>query len=82
VFETCPWGHERETGVFCCECHETLLHDPVMLPEDINDFSELVLRRGLSEGDSKSDWFEKIGKRIELFREVISQRLAVLLDER
>ena len=27
---------------YCYECHEELLHDPVLLPEDIRAFSELV----------------------------------------
>ena len=31
IFEESPWGHEGETGVFCYECHEELLHNPVLL---------------------------------------------------
>jgi hypothetical protein len=68
--------------VFCYDCHELLLHNPVMLPEDIRRFRKLVSRRGFSEDDAKPDSFEKIGKRIMLLREVISHGLTALLDEK
>src|SRR5579871_1028907 len=80
IFQTCPWGYERKTAVFCYECHELLLHNPVMLPDDIAKFSELVHRRGLTEADAKSASFKKIGKRIILLREVISLGLQILLE--
>jgi hypothetical protein len=35
IFESCPWGQEGEVVVFCYECHEELIHNPVILPEDI-----------------------------------------------
>ncbi len=81
IFPKCPWGHERETGVFCYECHELLLHNPVLLPQDVDGFGEIVRRRGLAEDESKPETLEKIGKRIELFREVISRGIAALLED-
>jgi hypothetical protein len=30
VFEECPWGIEGQTAVFCYDCHEELLHNPVL----------------------------------------------------
>jgi hypothetical protein len=50
IFEHCPWGLERQSGVFCYECHEELLHNPVLTKADIERFAALVQRRGLSEG--------------------------------
>ena len=50
IFSACPWGHEGEYAVYCYECHEELLHNPVLLPEDVHAFSELVKSRGLNEG--------------------------------
>src|SRR5438034_11356030 len=34
LFNACPWGREGESEVFCYECHEELLHNPVLLPWD------------------------------------------------
>ena len=31
LFDECPWRCEGEFGLFCYECHEELLHNPVML---------------------------------------------------
>jgi len=77
VFSACPWGHEGKAAVFCYECHEELLHNPVLLPEDITRFSDLVRSRGLSE-ESKPEDRSKIAGRIALFRDVISCGLSVL----
>src|SRR4051812_10815001 len=49
IFSTCPWGFEGDSAVFCYECHEELLHNPVLLPKDIDAFARLVRIRGLSE---------------------------------
>src|SRR5438093_6128304 len=38
LFEKCPWGLEGECDVFCYECHEILLHNPVFTRENILDF--------------------------------------------
>src|SRR5271165_6323198 len=35
-----PWGDERQSDIFCYECHELLLHNPVHLREDIDRFTE------------------------------------------
>lgn len=70
IFENCPWGHERETAIFCYDCHEELLHNPVLLPEDIKRFADIVRSKGLSE-DTKTESRERIAGRIKLFHEVI-----------
>ena len=74
IFENCPWGHEGETAIFCYDCHEELLHNPVLLPKDVKRFADIVRSRGLSE-DSKTDSREKIAGRIKLFHEVIERGL-------
>src|SRR4051812_41072416 len=45
LFSTCPWGLEAQCDVFCYECHEEVLHNPVLTPEDIRMFAELVAQR-------------------------------------
>src|SRR6266481_4037997 len=62
IFTSCPWGHEGESAVFCYECHEELLHNPVLLPEDIARFSDLVLARGLSEASKPEDQSKIAGR--------------------
>jgi hypothetical protein len=77
VFAVCPWGHEGERAVYCYECHEELLHNPVLLPEDIRAFSELVKKRNLNE-EQKPDHREKIAGRVNLLHEVIASGLDTL----
>ena|ERR1051325_682723 len=80
VFEACPWGYEGRSTVFCYECHEELLHNPVLLPEDVSLLAELVRLRGLSE-DSKPDDRSRIAGRVALLHETIARGLAALLAE-
>jgi len=75
IFESCPWGLEGRSAVFCYECHEELLHNPVLEPEDIERLADLVHQRGLSE-DQKSGNRQRIAGRIRLLQEVISLGLA------
>lgn len=75
-----PWDHERESVVFCYECHEELVHNPVLLPEDVARFAELVKRRGLSE-EMKTESREPIARRVALFHEVIARGLASMIND-
>lgn len=78
MFTECPWGQAGNSAVFCYECHEELLHNPVVLPEDLKGFRELVKQRGLSEDEKPSDRL-RIGGRIQLFHEVIRRGILELL---
>jgi hypothetical protein len=80
IFPTCPWGHEGETAVFCYECHEELLHNPVLLPEDVKAFALLVKKQGLSE-DQKSSDRTKLGGRVQLLHEALVRGFASLANE-
>jgi hypothetical protein len=80
VFETCPWGLERKTEVCCYECHEELLHNPVLTPADIERFARLIQERGLNEDLKPKSRVKMIG-RIQLFQELIAAGLRALLDE-
>lgn len=74
IFEECPWDHEGESAVFCYDCHEELLHNPVLLPEDIERLAKIVKSKGLAE-DKKTEFREKIAGRIKLLHEVIKRGL-------
>jgi hypothetical protein len=63
--------------VFCYDCHEELLHNPVFLPADIARFAHLVRKRSLHE-ETKSRSKDKIADRIKLMHEVIDRGLAAL----
>ncbi len=78
IFNSCPWGHEGEAVLFCYECHEELIHNPVLLPEDIANFAKLVRAHGLAE-EAKSESRQPIAGRIELMHTVIAAGLAALL---
>jgi hypothetical protein len=62
----------------CYDCHEEILHNPVFLPQDVSDFSELVRRRGLSES-AKTDSRDELAGRVELLHEVIRTGIEELL---
>lgn len=74
VFKECPWGLEGKFAVYCYECHEELLHNPVFTPENIAAFSQLVLFNGLGEQE-KTESKENHGERIKLLNQVIRQGL-------
>jgi hypothetical protein len=80
IFEECPWGHEGEAALFCYDCHEELLHNPVLLPEDIKLFANIVRRRGLAEHE-KTESRENLARRIKLFREIIRRGLEEIVKE-
>ena len=81
IFSQCPWDKEGSTAEFCYECHEELLHNPVLLPADIELFARLVDKRGFSE-DQKPEKREKIAGRIKLFHEIVAKGLQAILEER
>ena len=66
--------------MFCYECHEELLHNPVLLPQDIGDFSALVRSCGLSENQKPEDR-KKIGGRIKLLYEVIARGIKAVAQD-
>lgn len=80
VFDDCPWGHEGQSAVFCYECHEELLHNPVLLPKEIERLRELVRRRGFSEHEKSTSRVALAG-RIRLFQEIIARGLDATLKE-
>lgn len=80
IFQTCPWNHEKETALFCYECHEELLHNPVLLREDIDLLASLVKLRGLDEEHKTADR-SKLGDRIMLLHEALARGLRILVQE-
>jgi len=77
IFERYPWGVEGQAAIFCYDCHEELLHNPILLPSDIAHFAELVKDRSLHE-DGKTESKDKIAGRIKLLHEVIERGLEEL----
>ncbi len=70
-------GAESQTVEFCYECHEELIHNPVILPKDILAFSQLVSANGLSE-TVKSSSRSLLAQRIILFQQIIHEGIAAL----
>ena len=48
-----------------------MIHNPILLPEDIKKLAEIVKRKKLNE-NTKPGHRKKIGQRIRLFQEIIS----------
>jgi hypothetical protein len=78
IFTACPWGFEGKTAVYCYECHEELIHNPILLPDDVTTFAELIRQNGLNETE-KPATREKIASRIQLFHSAIATGLKTLL---
>ena len=66
------------TEIYCYDCHEELLHNPVLLPQDVAKFAELVRLRQLSEIQKPKDRALLAG-RIILLHEALSTVIAALL---
>ena len=79
IFTECPWNIEGQTGEFCYECHEELLHNPVLLETDIRGFARLVRSRRLGE-TRKTKNRDRIAGRIKLLHEVIERGIEKLLE--
>ena len=77
VFKKCPWNVEGKTAIFCYDCHEELLHNPVFLQEDIDRLAALVQKRGLNE-NQKTTSKDKIAGRIKLLHKIIQLGLEKL----
>lgn len=69
------------TLVFCYECHEELLHNPVFLPKDIERLARLCSERGYDEV-VKLDDRDRLAGRIKLLHEVIDAGLSALEEAR
>jgi hypothetical protein len=79
LFESCPWNLEGQSGLFCYECHEVLLHNPVFTKADIERFAALVQRCGLNE-DEKTASRERLAGRIQLLHKIIAAGLKSLAE--
>jgi hypothetical protein len=66
--------------VFCYECHEELLHNPVLLPEDIANLAYLVKERSLGEERKDADR-SKLAGRVQLLHEALACGIQSLVQE-
>ena len=78
VFVTCPWNMEGHAMDFCYECGEELLHNPVLLPLDVQRLAHLIQMRGLLDDEKTADR-RKFAERVKLLHEVIDKGLEALL---
>jgi len=81
IFTICPWKLEQVTEVFCYDCHEELLHNPVFLPENIRVLASIAKQCGATESQ-KTKSKEKLGKRIQILQEAISIGLNMMNAEK
>ena len=73
-------AHEGKWGVFCYECHEELLHNPVLLPDDVELFARIVRRLGAHEARKTADR-RNVAKRIAILHRAISLGLEAIERE-
>jgi len=66
--------------VFCYECQEILLHNPVFTRENILALADLVKQDHLDE-PKKNRTNEKLGGRVRLLHEVIELGLRAVKDK-
>lgn len=80
IFQKPPFPLEKDCGTFCYECHEEVLHNIVLLPEDIATLSKMLTERGLSER-TKPSHRQKVAGRIRLLHEVVRVGLDTLIRQ-
>jgi len=80
IFDDCPLNFQGKPKYFCYDCHEELLHNPVLLPADIEGFAKLVKLRNLAEVQ-KASRKDKLACRIMLLHEVIETGIGKLLEK-
>jgi len=73
--------HEGRTGVFCYECHEELLHNPIILPDDLSLLHQLFVTRGLTEIQKSEDRTKAAG-RVSLLHEIIRRGLESINNQK
>ena len=78
LFSHSPWGHEDDCAVLCYDCHEELLHNPVLLHEQIETLAALCRLRGCNETDKTEDR-SPLAARVQLLHEAIALGLEELL---
>ena len=78
VFVKCPWGLEGKSSIYCYDCHELLLHNPVLLPNDVERLREIIVARGYGER-MKERGYRKLAGRIRLLHDAIDLGLDGLL---
>jgi hypothetical protein len=80
IFTYDRWKVEGKTEIFCYDCHEELLHNPVLLPEDVSGFTKLVKSHRLNE-KKKTKSKEKLAGRIELLHKALALGINKLLED-
>jgi len=80
IFEKCPWKLEKTTDVFCYDCHEELLHNPVLLPKDIEKLALLVKLKKYSE-KGKTNSKNELAGRIKLLQEIIQKGIDKIISD-
>jgi len=55
IFPVDPWGFEGKSEIFCYDCHEELLHNPILLPEDIKKLAEFSSSKRAQRGREKRE---------------------------
>ena len=79
IFTKCPWSLEKATELFCFDCHEVMLHNPVFTRENIQTLRQIIHKHNLNE-DEKEKGYTKVKERIKLLQTVIEEGLKKLSD--
>jgi hypothetical protein len=78
VFAKCPWDFEGKLSIYCYDCHEVLLHNPVLLPNGIKRLRKIIVALGYGER-KKERGYRKLAGRIRLLHDVIDAGLTSVL---
>lgn len=66
--------------MFCYDCHEELLHNPVLLPKDIEKLALLVKLKKYSE-KGKTNSKNELAGRIKLLQEIIQKGIDKIISD-
>jgi len=71
---------EGTAGVFCYECHEELLHNPILLPDDIAKLRQCFVQKGITETEKTNDRI-LAARRVALLHEVIQRGISSMQND-
>jgi len=80
IFSDTELDIKPKIGEYCYDCHEELLHNPIILKTEMDKLSEIFKIIGANE-DVKTESKDKLKQRIVTLKEVIRKGIDIYLSE-
>jgi len=76
------WAEKgSQTVTLCYDCHEELLHNPILLEEDVKHLRQIMDNKGCTETHKTEGDYKCIANRVRIFHEIIKAGIEHTLKE-